>query len=108
MSPSHAFVRATPSGITLAVRAHPGAKKSAITGIYGDGATAQLKIAVHAPPSEGRANDALIAFLSETFSLPKNSIELISGELSRGKVLLLRGITLESVRTKLVALLSAK
>ena len=49
-------------GVTLAVRAQPGAKKTAITGVYGEGAAAQLKIAVHAPPVEGRANAALIGF----------------------------------------------
>jgi uncharacterized protein (TIGR00251 family) len=83
-----------PDGVTLAVRAQPGAKKTAITGIYGEGAAAQLKIAVHAPPLEGRANEALIAFLAETFSLPKSAVELKSGETSRSKVFLLRGMTM--------------
>ncbi len=87
------MLRATTDGVTLAVRAQPGAKKTAITGIYGEGATAQLKIAVHAPPIEGRANEALTAFLAERFNLPKSAITLISGELSRSKVFLLRGIT---------------
>jgi hypothetical protein len=80
-------------GVTLAVRAQPGAKKTAIVGLYGEGATAQLKIAVQAPPIEGRANVALVVFLAEFFSVPKNSVELIGGELSRSKVFLLRGVT---------------
>jgi hypothetical protein len=88
------MLRAHSAGVTLAVRAQPGAKKTAITGLYGEGAAAQLKIAVHAPPLEGRANQALIAFLAEIFSLPKNAVELSSGELSRSKVFLLRGVTL--------------
>ncbi len=108
MSPSIAFVRATVGAITLAVRAQPGAKKTAITGIYGEGATAQLKIAVHAPPIEGRANEALIAFVADTFSLSKNSVEMVSGQLARSKVLLLRGITLETARAKLAAFLPDK
>jgi len=94
-------VRSTAAGVTLAVRAQPGAKKTAITGVYGEGATAQLKIAVHAPPIEGRANQALIAFLAETFDLPKNSVELVSGELSRSKVFLLRGASLPDVRKRI-------
>ena len=61
------MIREAAEGVTLSVRVHPGAKKTAITGIYGEGATAQLKIAVHAPPIEGRANAAVIAFLAETF-----------------------------------------
>lgn len=89
------MLRASAAGVTLAVRAQPGAKKTAITGIYGEGAAAQLKIAVHAPPLEGRANLALIAFLAERFSLPKNAVEIVSGELSRSKVFLLRGVTSE-------------
>jgi uncharacterized protein (TIGR00251 family) len=88
------MLRAASSGVSLAVRAQPGAKKTAIIGIYGEGATAQLKIAVQAPPLEGRANEALIAFLAQTFALPKNAVKLISGELSRSKVFLLEGITL--------------
>jgi len=88
------MLRTHPSGVTLAVRAQPGAKKTAITGVYGEGPDAQLKIAVHAPPLEGRANQALTAFLAETFSVPKNVVELTTGELSRSKVLLLRGVTL--------------
>ena len=79
-------------GVTLAVRAQPGAKKTAIAGIYGDGDAAQLKIAVQAPPVEGRANEALVAFLAETFNVPRKSVELVSGELSRSKLFLLRGL----------------
>lgn len=85
-------MRETADGITLAVRAQPGAKKTAITGMYGEGATAQLKIAVQAPPIEGRANEALIAFLASVFSLSRTKVVLISGELSRSKVFLLRGV----------------
>jgi uncharacterized protein len=92
------MLREHASGVTLAVRAQPGAKKTAITGVYGEGAAAQLKVAVHAPPLEGRANQALIAFLAESFDLPKNAVELVSGELSRSKVLLLRGVTLEKAK----------
>jgi uncharacterized protein (TIGR00251 family) len=95
------MLRATAGGVTLAVRAQPGAKKTAITGVYGEGATAQLKIAVQAPPIEGRANGALAAFLAETFDLVKNSVELMSGELSRSKVFLLRGVTLERAEAAL-------
>ena len=88
------MLRATPVGVTLAVRAQPGAKRMAIAGLYGEGAAAQLKIAVNAPPAEGRANTALKAFLAETFSLPKSAVELVAGEFSRSKVFLLRGMTL--------------
>jgi uncharacterized protein len=95
------MVRETAEGVTLAVRAQPGAKKTAISGIYGEGQGAQLKIAVHAPPVEGRANEALVEFLAEAFSLPKRSVEIASGELARSKVFLLRGVTAARVKAVL-------
>ena len=88
------FLRAAIDGVTVAVRAQPGAKKTAIVGVYGEG---ELKIAVKAPPIEGRANEALIAFLAETFGLPRKSIELVSGELSRSKVFLLKSVKVSDV-----------
>ncbi len=86
------MLRAHSNGVTLAVRAQPGAKKTAIVGVWGEGANAQLKIAVQAPPIEGRANVELIKFLADKFSISRNSVELMSGELSRSKVFLLRGV----------------
>jgi uncharacterized protein (TIGR00251 family) len=100
---SAGFVRAAAGGVTLAVRAHPGAKKTAIIGTYGEGTAAQLKIAVQAPPVGGRANSALAAFLAELFGLTKNRVEIVSGELSRSKVFLLRGASLEQAQSKLAA-----
>lgn len=88
------MLRATADGVTLAVRAQPGARKTAIVGLYGEGADARLKVAVHALPLEGRANEALIAFFAEVFGVSKNAVEIRSGELSRSKVFLLRGVTL--------------
>jgi uncharacterized protein len=95
------MLRATQDGVTLAVRAQPGARKTAIIGIYGEGQTAQLRIGVHAPPVEGRANAALIEFLAATFGLPKSGVAILSGELSRSKVFLLRGVTAGRVKTVL-------
>ena len=95
------MLREVAGGVTLAVRAQPGARKTAVTGVYGDGAEAQLKIAVQAPPLEGKANSALIAFLAETFGLTKNKVELVGGELSRSKVFLLRGVSLREVEALL-------
>jgi hypothetical protein len=97
------MLRTHPNGVTLAVRAQPGAKKTAITGVYGEGSEAQLKIAVQAPPLEGRANQALIAFLAETFSVSKSAVELMTGELSRSKVFLLKGVPLPQAAARLAA-----
>jgi len=99
------MLRETADGPTLAIRTQPGAKKTAITGVYGEGASAQLKIAVQAPPIEGRANDALIAFLAAFFAVPRSRIAVLSGETSRSKVFLLRTASMAQVRSALQAVL---
>ena len=85
-------LRAHPEGCTLAVRVQPGAKKSGITGIYGEGSESRLKIALQAPAIDGRANEALTGFLAEVFHLPKSSVLLLSGLSSRSRVLLLKSV----------------
>lgn len=97
------MLRETAQGVTLAVRVQPGARRTAINGIYGEGDAAQLKVAVQAPPVEGRANKALAAFFAEFFCIEKGTVELISGELSRSKVFLLRGMTRQQVQAALSA-----
>jgi uncharacterized protein len=95
------MLREATGGVTLAVRAQPGVKKTAIAGIYGEGTAAQLKILVQAQPIEGRANEALIAFLADVFGLQKKAVELKAGGLSRSKVFLLRGVTMARARVAL-------
>lgn len=96
------WLRGVPSGVTLAVRALPGAKKkTAILGVYCEGEKARLRIAVQAPAVEGRANSALIEFLAEQFGVSKRSVELVSGELSRSKVFLIRGVTIQEAEALL-------
>jgi len=95
MTESQAMLRGAEGGVTLAVRALPGAKKkTAVLGVYCGGEKARLKIAVRAPAVEGQANSALIEFLADKFGLPKRYVELVSGELSRSKVFLIRGVSL--------------
>ena len=101
------MMRETADGVTLAVRAQPGAKKTAITGVYGDGAMAQLKVAVQAPPIEGRANEALIAFLARFFGSSRADVVLVSGELSRSKVFLLRGVARAQAETAIAKTIRA-
>jgi uncharacterized protein (TIGR00251 family) len=72
---------------TLKIRLHPGARKNAITGTH-DGA---LKIALTAPPVDGKANEALIAFLADQLRIPKSRITLTSGQTSRQKTLEIQG-----------------
>jgi uncharacterized protein (TIGR00251 family) len=92
-------------GCTLALRVQPGAKKSAITGVFGDGREARLKVALQAPPIEGQANDALITFLAEFFGLSRSAVVIAHGQTGRSKLVNLRGIRAEDamgrIRSKL-------
>src|SRR5262245_32696254 len=81
-------VREQDGGIVIAVRVQPGAKRSKIVGLHGSA----LKIAVAAPPVDGKANAALIEFLCDNFKLRKSQIEIIRGQTSRDKVVLIRDI----------------
>jgi uncharacterized protein (TIGR00251 family) len=82
-------LRTTPNGCTLTVRVHPGARHNAITGTH----DSALKVSLTTPPTDGRANAALIAFLAERLNIPRASITLITGTTSRSKTLRLDGIT---------------
>jgi uncharacterized protein (TIGR00251 family) len=74
-------------GATLTLRLHvqPGAKRTEIAGIHGDGADARVKLRLAAPPVDGKANAALVAFLAEAFGVPERAVALIRGETSRQK-----------------------
>ncbi len=65
----------------LTVYVQPGAKKSEICGLH-DG---HIKIKIHSPPVDGKANDALIVFISKLLGVSKSSVCVISGEKSRIK-----------------------
>jgi uncharacterized protein (TIGR00251 family) len=99
------MLRVHAQGVTLAVRAQPDAKKTVVVGIWGEGTDTQLKIAVQAPPIEGRANLELVKFLAESFSISKGAVELMSGELGRSKVFLLQGVKKEDAALKLAVLM---
>lgn len=69
--------------VTLTLHVQPGAKRSEVTGLHGD----TLKVRLAAPPVEGKANKALLRFLSEAFEVPLRNIELKQGAQSRHKVI---------------------
>lgn len=87
----------TASGITFAVKVQPRARRNAVVGELGDA----LKIALTAPPVDGRANDACVEFLAGLLGLPRSSITIISGQSSRNKVIRVTGTTIEHVHSKL-------
>ncbi len=72
-----------PTLLQLIVHVQPGAKTTSCAGIHGDA----LKIRLAAPPVDGKANQALIAWLAQTLGCPQSAIELIRGQTSRRKTL---------------------
>jgi hypothetical protein len=56
-----------------------------------EGAEAAFRIALAAPPLEGRANEALISYLADMLGVPRSAVEVIGGEHSRNKVVRVTG-----------------
>lgn len=83
----------TSPSCTLAIKAIPNAPRSEVVGWLGDA----LKVKVHAPPVEGRANEVLCAFLAETFGLPRRAVTVLRGDTSRQKLVRLDGVALVDV-----------
>ncbi|SFR96582.1 hypothetical protein SAMN05421771_0006 [Granulicella pectinivorans] len=87
----------------LKVRLHPGARKNAITGMH-DGA---VKISLTAPPVDGKANQALIAFLADLLRAPQSSLTITSGQTSRQKTLEIQGKSAAQIEHALSPFLSS-
>jgi uncharacterized protein (TIGR00251 family) len=90
-------VGAHAEGTVLPVRAQPGAKKVGVVGEQ-NGA---LKVAVAAPPKQGKANKALRDALCEALDVKRGAVELLTGAASRDKRFLIRGLTPAQVRERL-------
>ena len=90
-----------PEGLILPVRAQPGARKVGVLGEHGGA----LKVAVTAPPQDGRANQALVEALRELLDLKRSQVELHSGATGRDKRFLIRGLPREELAARVAALL---
>ena len=86
-------VQDSPKGVTFAVKVHPCAQKNAVTGVVGEA----IKLAVTAPPVDGKANEAVIRFFAELFEIPRTSVTIASGETSRNKVVRIAGVSRQAV-----------
>lgn len=81
----------------MRIQVQPRASKSEIVGLHGDA----LKIRLAAPPVDGAANEALIAFLSRQLDIPKSRITLVAGASARAKTVAIEGISAETVVRRL-------
>jgi uncharacterized protein (TIGR00251 family) len=86
---SETFIRRQMKEIVLKVYLQPKSSKNEIAGAYRDG----IKIRVTAPPSEGKANKALIKFLAKELRIPESNIGILKGHHSREKLLRISEIT---------------
>jgi len=91
-----------PEGCVLPVRAQPGARRCALLGEQ----AGALKVAVTAPPEDGRANKALVEMLRDALHLKRLQVELLSGKTSRDKRFLIRGLTPRELSSRLAEVLA--
>ena len=88
------MIHATDAGVEIDVRVIPRAKKTECTGVRGE----SIVLRVSAPPVEGAANDALVAFFSAALRVPRRAIRIVSGERGRLKRIAIAGVTVEAIR----------
>lgn len=91
------FCQEHPDGVVIKIKVQPRASKSRIAGVLGDA----LKVTLTAPPVDGAANAACIEFFSRLMDLPKNRIEIISGQTGRTKLLKIFGIKSADLKEKI-------
>ena len=91
------FCKETQEGVILSLKISPKSSKSEIAGIEGE----ELKLRIAAVPEKGEANTEIIRFLSKQLKIPKSQMTMISGETSRHKRVLIRGISLKYIQSLL-------
>ncbi|MGD0021576.1 MAG: DUF167 domain-containing protein [Smithellaceae bacterium] len=90
-------VKESKKGLTFAIQVTPRASRAEITG----GQDGALKLKVTAQPVEGVANIACINFLAKVLKLRKSQLEILAGEKSRKKVVLVKDISKKDLEEKI-------
>lgn len=81
--------RALPEGIELRVKVQPRARRPGVGGLSPDGTA--LRVAVTAPPEDGRANAAVLGAVAEALDVPGSAVALAHGAGGRLKTLRVEG-----------------
>ena len=92
-------ISATDRGVLLRLKVKPRAKTEGP--IAGKSNSDAIVWAVKAPPVDGKANEALIRSVAQFFSVIKSEVQIVRGETSNAKTLLLVGKSVEEVRRQL-------
>jgi len=77
----------------LLIHCQPGAKMTRVVGEHGG----RLKMALNAPAVDNKANEALVAWLSERLSIPRRQVEIVSGQTGRQKRVMVQGLDVQSL-----------
>jgi len=88
-----------PRSIRLNLRVSPGAGRSAVVGRHGDA----WKLRVAAPPERGRANASVVSLLATSLEIGRPDVRIVSGAVSRDKVVEIVGLTLEEAERRLAS-----
>jgi uncharacterized protein (TIGR00251 family) len=91
------FLRIHGDGVLLAIKLQPRASKSEIDAPVGS----ELKVRVTAPPVDHAANEALLRLLADRLECARGAIQLVRGQTSRHKVVLIRGLAPAVIEEKL-------
>ena len=83
----------------LTVKVHPRAKRTALAGRLGDA----WKLALAAPPVDGKANDECVRFFAEFAGVPRTRVRIVMGLTSRLKVVEIEGVPQEDLERRLAA-----
>jgi uncharacterized protein len=73
----------------IAVKAHPRANRTAITGRFGEA----YKLDLAAPPVDGKANEECLRYFAELASVPRRDVRIVQGASGRMKVVKIEGRT---------------
>jgi uncharacterized protein (TIGR00251 family) len=89
------YLHTLPDGsLLIKLYVQPKASRNEIAGLHNDA----LKIRLTTPPVEGKANNAVIAFLAKCLHLPKSSVSIKSGIQNRNKQVLIQGCSEQKAR----------
>ena len=91
-------------GAALTIRVTPRARKSEVGGILEDGT---VRIRIQEPPVEGKANRALIKFLSKVLGVRKSQLEIVAGQKGLDKIVAVESMTAEEVEGRIQGYLDA-
>lgn len=85
-------------GAAITVRVTPRARKSEFAGVLEDGT---VRIRIQEPPVEGKANQALVAFLSKVLGVRRNRIEIVAGQNGLDKIVAVEAMTAQEVENRI-------